>query len=169
MEIPNLQVLTAVSTHQTRGHTQCNAFLQQSSIYTTEVAFEQFEAKDHVASDHHQVIVNLQESLLPSLSSSLQRSVSLSVEIGSSSWLTALPLSEHGFVLHKRAFRDALRLRYGWRPPLLPSSCVCSEPFTVEHPLSCLHGGLPSIRFNELRKIYYSGASFCSVGIEPHL
>ena len=49
--------------------------LRQSSIYTTEVAFEQFEAKHHVVSDHRQVIVNLQESLLPSLSSSLQRSV----------------------------------------------------------------------------------------------
>ena len=88
--------------------------LQQSSIYTTEVVFEQFEAKHHVVSDHCQVIVNLQESLLPSLSSSLQRSVSLSVEMGSSSWLTALPLSEHGFVLHRGAFRDALCLRYGW-------------------------------------------------------
>ena len=102
--------------------------LQQSSIYTAEVTFEQFEAKHHVVSDHCQDIVNLQESLLPSLSSSFQRSVGLSVEMGSSSWLTALPLSEHGFILHKETFRDALCLKYGWRPPLLPPSCVCSEP-----------------------------------------
>ena len=46
--------------------------LQQSSIYTTEVTFEQFEAKHHVVSDHCQDIVNLQESLLPSLSSSFR-------------------------------------------------------------------------------------------------
>ena len=68
--------------------------LLQSSIYTTKAMFELFEAKHHVVSDHCQVIVNLQESLLPSLSSSQQRSVSFSVELGSS-------LSEHGFILHK--------------------------------------------------------------------
>ena len=85
--------------------------------------------------------------------------------------MTALPLSEHGFVLHKGAFRDALCLRYGWRPPLLPSSCVCSEPFTVEHALSCPRGGLPSIRHNELRDITAGLLSeIChNVGIEPSL
>ena len=138
--------------------------LLQSSIYTTKAMFELFEAKHHVVSDHCQVIVNLQESLLPSLSSSQQRSVSFSVELGSS-------LSEHGFILHKGAFRDALCLGYGWRPPLLPSNCVCNEPFTVEHALSYPRGGLPSIRHNELRDITVGLLSeVChNVGIEPPL
>ena len=61
--------------------------------------------------------------------------------------------TEHGFALHKGAFRDALCLRYGWRPPLLPSQCICGKSFTVEHALSCPFGGFPTIRHNEVRDI----------------
>jgi len=43
---------------------------------------------------------------------------------GASSWLTALPLQEHGFALHKSAFLDALALRYGWLPLRAPSLCA---------------------------------------------
>ena len=35
---------------------------------------------------------------------------SLVQEKGASSWLTALPIQEQGFSLHKTAFRDALAL-----------------------------------------------------------
>ena len=38
------------------------------------------------------------------LSPDLQRTVSLSSEKGTSSWLSALPVEEHGFALHKGAF-----------------------------------------------------------------
>ena len=34
-------------------------------------------------------------------------------------------------------FRDAICLRYGWKPPHMPSHCSYGEPFTVEHALSC--------------------------------
>ena len=54
--------------------------------------------------------------LLPALSPKLQRSVLLSSEKGSSSWLTTLPLSDHGYALHKGAFHDDVCLRYGWQP-----------------------------------------------------
>ena len=95
----------------------------------------------------------------------------ISVEKGASSWLTTLPITEHGFVLHKGAFRDALCLRYGWHPPLLLSLCACSQRLTVERTLSCSRGGLPSIRHNEIcdltaelmSEVYYG------VGIEPGL
>ena len=33
-------------------------------------------------------------------------------EKGSSSWLTVLPLKEHGFHFHMGEFRDAISLRY---------------------------------------------------------
>ena len=46
----------------------------------------------------------------------LQLAVDLAKEMGASNWLTALPLAEHGFALHKQAFRDAITLRYGWTP-----------------------------------------------------
>ena len=50
----------------------------------------------------------------------LQRAMELASEKGASSWLTALPLAEFGFSLHKGAFRDAVALRYGWLPPQSP-------------------------------------------------
>uniref|UniRef100_A0A1X7U7Y2 Uncharacterized protein n=1 Tax=Amphimedon queenslandica TaxID=400682 RepID=A0A1X7U7Y2_AMPQE len=58
-------------------------------------------------------------------------------ERGASSWLTVLPIKEHGFTLHKGDFRDTLCLRYGWSPPLLLSHCVCGHNFLVEHTLNC--------------------------------
>ena len=63
-------------------------------------------------------------------------------EKGSSSWVTALPIADHGFTLHKGAFRDALCLRYNWSLPHLPTSCVCGAGLTVEHALTCPTGGL---------------------------
>ena len=147
------------------------SILQQFPTNLTEVSFAQYEVKCRVTGDHRQCIAASFDSLLPSLSSSLQRSVLMSGEMGSSSWLTALSLSEQWFTLHKGAFRDALCLRYDWQPPLLPSSCVCNEHFTVEHVLSSPRGGLPTIRHNELRDITAELLSeLChNVGIEPTL
>ena len=97
--------------------------------------------------------------------------MTVSVEKGASSWLSTLPIDEHGFALHKGAFRDALCLRYGWRPAHLPSNCVCGEKFTVDHALNCPRGGYPSIRHNELRDITADLLSeVChGVGTEPCL
>ena len=44
-------------------------------------------------------------------------------------------------------------IRYGWQPSRLPSRCVCSMAFTVEHTLSCPCGTLPPIRHNEIRDL----------------
>ena len=44
------------------------------------------------------------------LPANIQRSMELSQDF--STWLTALPIKEHGFVLPKAAFRDSLALRY---------------------------------------------------------
>ena len=109
--------------------------------------------------------------LLKRLNSSLQRSATLSMEKGASNWLSALPLREHGFALHKGAFRDILRLRYGWRPPNLPERCVCGTAFSVEHAMSCPHGGFPIMRHNELRDMtaYLLSEVCCGVGTEPTL
>ena len=66
-----------------------------------------------------------------------------------SSWLTVLPMQEHGFALYKGAFRDATCLRYGWHPSGLPPICAFSKDFTVEHAMNCPTGGFPTIRHNE--------------------
>ena len=100
-----------------------------------------------------------------------QKAMMISAEKGASSWLTTLPITEHGFALHKGAFRDALCLCNVWHPPLLPSHCVCSQGLTVEHALSCSRGGFPSIRHNEIRDLTAELMSeVCyGVGIEPGL
>ena len=76
---------------------------------------------------------NLQCILPPAL----QCSMELSREKGASTWLTTPPIDEHGFALHKAAFRDSLSLRYGWPFQNSPSHCSCGQPFSVEHTLTC--------------------------------
>jgi len=72
--------------------------------------------------------------LLPKLTLSLQKVVTLAQEKGASSWLT---VADHGFSLYKTAFWDALALKYGWMPLHAPSHCTCGTSFSVDHVLSC--------------------------------
>ena len=105
------------------------------------------------------------------LSGSLQRAMDLSNEKGASNWLTALPIQEFGFSLHKGAFTDAISLRYGWNPPRTPLNCPCGSSFSLSHSLSCPKGGLPTVRHNEIRDFTASLLSkVChSVAVEPTL
>ena len=68
--------------------------------------------------------------------------ISLLSEKDASSWLSALPVEEHGFSLHKDAFRDALFLCYGWLPSGLPVHCVCGQGFSTDHALNCPTEGI---------------------------
>lgn len=81
------------------------------------------------------------------------RYMDVTSEKGASSWLTVLPIKRHGFHLHKGAFRDGLCLRYGLRPPSLPESCVCGKQYSIEHSFSCLYGGFPTLRHNDVRDL----------------
>ena len=83
----------------------------------------------------------------------MERSILLSEEKVASSWVTALPFVDFGFALSKSNFRDALHLRYGWQPARLPSSCVCGKDFSVDHSLTCSHGGYLGLRHNEVRDL----------------
>ena len=95
----------------------------------------------------------------------------MACEKGASSWLTVLPLIDHGFALPKGAFRDALCLRYGWPVPELPTTCVCGSPLEIEHALSCHFGGLPIRQHNEVRNLLASciRKAGCETAIEPPL
>ena len=101
----------------------------------------------------------------------LQRAAEPASEKGASSWVTTLPIEEHGFCLHKGAFRDALSLRYNWSPSQLPTRCTCGSLFTIEHALSCPTGGFTIIRHNEVRDLLANLLTeVChDVSIEPHL
>ncbi len=89
----------------------------------------------------------------------------LSCEKGASTWVTVLPIQDHGFTLYKRSFRDALCLRYGWEPKDLASHCIRGKTFGVENALSC------PIRHNELRDITASlMTEVChGIALEPTL
>ena len=90
---------------------------------------------------------------------------------GASSWLTVLPLKEHGFLLSRRDFRDALALRYDWQLESVPVNCVCGVAFSADHAMVCSFGGYPTVRHNELRDFLGSQLTeVChNVAIEPLL
>ncbi|KAL7474429.1 hypothetical protein ACHAW6_000403, partial [Cyclotella cf. meneghiniana] len=61
-------------------------------------------------------------------------------------WLTTIPDRFSGTELTKTELFDNIALRYGSRPPHLPSRCDgCSKGFTVEHVFNCKKGGLVGI------------------------
>ena len=125
--------------------------VQQSPTYSTETITNQSLAKSEVRQMRRDQLNATAEELMPELSAQQKRAMELGKEKGASSWLNALPIEDHGFVLHKGDFRDTLCLRYGWQPTNLPSRCACDAPFTVEHALSCPTGGFPTLRHNEVR------------------
>ena len=162
-------------TRNTRSHHQSSesitAPLVQSHTYDQEAKVEQLRAKKDAIKQHKQLDSAAAAELEDKLPNNLKRAIQVSKEKGASSWLATLPIAEHGFALHKGAFRDALCLRYGWRPSHLPSHCICGHNFTVEHALICTRGGFPSIRHNELRDITAGFLTeMChNVGTEPPL
>ena len=64
--------------------------------------------------------------------------------------MNTVPITEHGFTFHKRVFRDADALRYGWTLEEVLVECVCGISFTLEYALSCQRGRFPTWRHNEV-------------------
>ena len=84
----------------------------------------------------------------------LLKALEVATQKGASSWLTALPLQEHNYVLNKSEFRDALALRYGWKPKNLPQKCACGAQNSVTHCLDCKLGGFVVMRHNHTRDTF---------------
>ena len=147
------------------------AILSSSQVYSYETISQQHQNKQDVQRQLHDSQRLLQEEIKKSSTATLLRAIELAEEKGASSWLTAIPLREYGFNLHKSAFRDAIALRYGWTPVDLPTSCVCGSRFSVEHALSCPRGAFPIIRHNEIRDLTASVLTeVChDVRVEPDL
>ncbi len=66
----------------------------------------------HIRKQRREQATEAAQNLKEDLPHTLKRAMKLAQEKGASSWLTALPIEEFGFTLHKRAFQDALALRY---------------------------------------------------------
>ena len=95
-------------------------------------------------------IEQLQE-VLDAVDEKLKRSIELAGEKGAGAWLTALPLRSLGYVLNKQQFRDAIRLRYGWKIPHTPLFCGCKKKNSVNHTLNCPLGGYVYMRHDNLK------------------
>ena len=100
--------------------------------------------------EHHQSLVCEANAIKAFQSPDQVRAVQLAQEKGASSWLSALPLEEHGFALHKGGFRDAICLRYLWDLPRTPEHCAYGQKFGVDHAMCCPKGGFPTLRHNEV-------------------
>ena len=125
----------------------------QNCEYSDEVYDAQLKQKKTNLSSKNEALREKVNRLCESIPNDFKLAITTAQEKGASSWLTALPIAEYDFNFHKSDFRDALALRYGWQPARLPLKCVCGADFVVEHALNCHHGGLPTIRHNELRDL----------------
>ena len=125
------------------------------------------DSKSTVRQQRRQQAAQAAENLKPSLSNA-RRAMELASERRASNWLTSLPIEEFGFCLHKSVFPDALALRYGWTPSRILMDCACGNTFTVEHALSCLRGGFPTICHNEIMASLLTEVCH-DVMIEPNL
>eukprot|EP00957_Ditylum_brightwellii_P040033 3029745-Ditylum_brightwellii.AAC.1 len=69
----------------------------------------------------------------------------------SGAWLTVVPDWRNDSALSAEEFRDNLRLRYASIPLKLRQRCDgCGKKLTVEHALSCVHGGLVMVQHNNV-------------------
>ena len=114
--------------------------LKQTSSYSDEIEQKQRQEKSRVKQMRRKMHMNELDDIYLHSNVTLKKATELAQEKGASIWLSSLPLNEHGFSLHKGAFRDALALRYGWQLSNLPKECVCGKAFTVEHAFSCSRG-----------------------------
>ena len=145
--------------------------LANSSYLPSDAITEMSSLKKRIHRQNRSATQSAVDDLRPRLDDDLKRAIELASEKGASSWLTALPVTEHGFSLHKGAFHDALALRYSWHLSQTPIHCDCGSSFSIEHSLSCHKGGFPTLRLNEVRDLTARLLTeVChDVRVEPHL
>ena len=94
------------------------------------------------------------------------RAVDLATQKSASSWPTVLPIRDMNFDLNKSEFRDAVKLRYDWEVPDMPSVCVCGGHFNVDHAMICRRSGFVVQHHNELRDLEAEMLRMVSNGVE---
>jgi hypothetical protein len=129
------------------------SILKQTVENSVEIEAQQKVTQRHVREENRKLKEEQMTATLGSLTSTTRKATVLAQEKGASAWLGTLPIEEHGFSLHKGAFKDALALRYGWQPNEIPSVCSCGKANSVQHALSCTKGGLPIHRHNDIRDL----------------
>ena len=97
-----------------------DAIFDQITTFTSSIHNDQLKAKQSTHKISRQLANTAASQFKSRVDQQLLRAIDLASEKGASAWLTALPIEEHGFALHKGAFRDALCLRYGWLQQTFP-------------------------------------------------
>ena len=94
---------------------------------------EETKIKCQIRSDRMQTYKDQLEEIRSKMTETDKRRNEANQESGSYNWLTTLPLKEWGYDLNKEQFWDALRIRYNWELPKLPSHCACGNKFNLTH------------------------------------
>ena len=98
---------------------------------------ERMTAKKHIAAKKKEQYQDKINRIKESCTDKMKRTLDLISEKGASLWLTSLPLQEHGFLLNKQEFVDALLLRYNFPLKEMPRNCACGKENSVDHALIC--------------------------------
>ena len=109
--------------------------------------------KGDISSENHKSLEIKVEGIYKLLPSSLQRCFDQAHEKDKLSWLSALPIADHGFHLNKGEFCDAFCMRYDWSLTNVPQHCNCGKQFSVYHAMTCNLGGFLTVRHNDIRDI----------------
>ena len=129
-----------------------NSIIAQESTFTADPTANNL-AKAAVRKARSERQTDETKRVYDQLQPTAHRLLECASETGASSWISTLPVEEHGFCLSKGAFRDAISLCYGWTIQNVSSTCACGTPFSVAHAMSCHKGGLPTLRHNEIRDL----------------
>ena len=122
--------------------------LSDNSCLPTEILNKMYDIKKTCLRTRDSEFKSLAMSVKSQLPPDRVRLFEISSQRGAFVWLSALPLKEYGF-----AFRDAVGLRYDWKPPELPSFCVCGNSFSIDHSLSCPYEGFMTLCHNDVRDL----------------
>mmetsp|Transcript_18461 Transcript_18461/g.23887 ORF Transcript_18461/g.23887 Transcript_18461/m.23887 type:complete len:329 (-) Transcript_18461:131-1117(-) len=110
------------------------------------------------------------EAVIDDLPNSQKRVIKRVVDGKASSWLSVLPIARDGYDLTAEQFRDKLAERYGREPLSLPKECDgCGAPFSLQHGLDCMKGGLVKKGHDQLRDqcIALADLAWGGVIVEP--
>jgi len=128
---------------------------QELELDPREIAAQVMSLKSQIDEDAEKIQALKLKELTESAPEEMKLALKTTLEKGASSWVTATPLYDHGTVLHKGDFVDAIYMRYGWTLPDLPTTCSgCQCAFTLQHALECKVGGFRTIQHNEVRDVF---------------
>ena len=152
-----IPILSDIASRESANSTVMTEPLVKSIMRMTDesdnIKAQQMNARKQVRETNKQRDKAKMEETLSSLNDTTRKAALMAQEKGASAWLGTLPIEEHGFILHKGAFRDAIALRYGWQPNGMSTLCLCGKANNVQHALSCTKGGLPIHRHNDIRDL----------------